>query len=101
MGFPHLFHRRSTGKKREKDDVQETFRTLIDARFDRLESNFRLLKQEWEDAYEKLSLLYDRSRKRLQAIQKASKQEETIEPVPTPQLTRDGLLRAFDRQNGA
>jgi hypothetical protein len=101
MGFPRLFHKRSTAKSREKEDVAETFRTLIDARFDRLESNFRLLKQEWEDAYEKISLLYDRSRKRLQAIQKASGEEKTIEAVPNPPITGEDLLRAFDAQNGA
>lgn len=101
MGFPHLFHKRSTAKTREKDDVAETFRTLIDARFDRLESNFRLLKQEWEDAYEKLSLLYDRSRKRLQAIQKASGEEKPIVEVSTPPITREDILRAYNAQNGA
>ena len=99
--FPQLFHKRSTAKKREKDDVQETFRTLIDARFDRLESNFRLLKQEWEDAYEKLSLLYDRSRKRLKAIEKASDKEKPIVPIPTSPLTRDDLIRSYIDQNGA
>jgi len=81
--------------------VTQTVRTLIDARFDRLESNFRLLKGEWEDAYEKLSHLYDRNRKRLQAIEKASGKEEPIEPVPTLPQTREDLLRAFDAQNGA
>lgn len=80
--------------------MSETFRTLMDARFDRLESNFRLLKQEWEDAYEKLSLLYDRSRKRLQAIKKASEEKEAIVPARTTPQTRDDLLRAFDAQNG-
>lgn len=101
MGFPQLFRRRSTDKSREKADVTETFRTLIDSRFDRLESNFRLLKGEWEDAYEKLSLLYDRSRKRLKAIEKASGDEKTIEPVENPTLTREDILRAYIVQNGA
>ena len=100
MGFPRLFHKRSTAKSQDKADVSETFRTLIDARFDRLESNFRLLKQEWEDAYEKLSLLYDRSRKRLKAIQKASGEEPTIESAPTLPVTREDILRAYRAQNG-
>lgn len=101
MGFQHLFHRRSTEKAREKADVQETFKTLIDARFDRLESNFQLLRREWADANEKLMLLYDRSRKRLQAIQKASGEEKVSDPAPAPPLTQDEVLSAYLRQNGA
>lgn len=101
MGFQHLFHRRSTEKAREKADVAETFRTLIDARFDRLESNFANLRREWADANEKLMLLYDRSRKRLQVIQKASDGKEPIEPTVTPPLTQDEVLAAYLRQNGA
>lgn len=101
MGFPQLFRRRSRAKKREKEDVTETFRTLIDARFDRLESSFRLLRGEWEDAYEKLSLLYDRSRKRLKVIEKASGEETTIEPVQTLPPTKEDILRAYIAQNGA
>ena len=100
MGFQHLFHRFSTGRTREKDDVTETFKTLIDARFDRLESNFQLLRREWADANEKLMLLYDRSRKRLQVIQKASDAKEPIDPPPTPQLTADEVLSTYLRQNG-
>jgi len=101
MGFQHLFHRRSTGKAREKADVAETFKTLIDARFDRLESNFQLLRREWADANEKLMLLYDRSRKRLQVIQKASQEEVVSEPTRTPPLTQEEVLQAYLRQNGA
>jgi len=100
MGFQHLFHKRSTGRAREKDDVAETFKTLIGARFDRLESNFQLLRREWADANEKLMLLYDRSRKRLQAIQKASDGKVDTEPNRTPPLTQDQVLSAYLRQNG-
>lgn len=101
MGFPYLFHRRSTDKSREKDDVAETFRTLIEARFDRLESNFSILQREWADANEKLMLLYDRSRKRLKVIQKASGEDTAPESAPTPPLTQDEVLSAYLRQNGA
>jgi len=101
MGFPYLFHRRSTAKSREKDDVAETFKTLIDARFDRLESEFQNIRREWADANEKLMLLYDRSRKRLQVIQKASDAKETIEPAVAPPLTQDQVLATYLRQNGA
>jgi len=101
MGFQHLFHKRSTKKARETADVAETFKTLIDARFDRLESNFQLLRREWGDANEKLMLLYDRSRKRLKAIQKASGEGEPTTPEPPPALTQDEVLAAYLRQNGA
>jgi len=101
MGFQHLFHKRSTGRAREKADVTETFKTLIDARFDRLESNFQLLRREWADANEKLMLLYDRSRKRLQVIQKASQEDTPIDPAPALPLTQDEVLKAYLRQNGA
>ena len=100
MGFQHLFHRRSTEKAREKADVTETFKTLIDARFDRLESNFALLKAEWYDTMEKMTLLYDRNRKRLKAIDNASGKEVPIPEAPTPPLTQDEVLAAYLRQNG-
>ena len=100
MPFPRLFHRRSTGKSKEKEDVTETIRTLIESRIDRLESNFRLLKGEWEDAYEKLSHLYDRNRKRLQAIEKASGEEKTVTAVPTLPQSKEEILRAYNAQNG-
>jgi len=101
MGFQHLFHRRSTGRAREKDDIAETFRTLIETRFDRLESNFALLRTEWHDTHEKLTLLYDRNRKRLQTIQKASHEETPSDPAPDPPLSRDDVLQAYLRRNGA
>jgi len=101
MGFQHLFHRSSTAKAREKADVTETYKTLIDARFDRLESNFQLLRREWADANEKLMLLYDRSRKRLQVIQKASDAQDASEPTPAPPLTQDEVLQAYLSRNGA
>jgi len=101
MGFQHLFHRRSTRKSREKSDVTETSKTLIDARFDRLESNFQLLRSEWNDTYEKISLLYDRNRKRLQTIEKASGKEEPSEPAQPIQVTREDVLRAYIAQNGS
>ncbi len=100
MGFQHLFRRGSTGKSQDKADVTETYKTLIDARFDRLESNFQLLRTEWADVHEKIMLLYDRNRKRLQAIEKASGGKETIEAAPTPTLTREDILRAYRAQNG-
>lgn len=100
MGFQHLFLRRSTAKAKEKDDVTETSKVLIDARFDRLESNFQLLRNEWADSHEKLMLLYDRTRKRLEAIKKASGDNPTIEAVPALPQTREDILRSYLAQNG-
>ena len=101
MGFQDLFHRRSSNTKAEKPDVTETYKTLIDSRFDRLESQIQLLRTEWADVHEKIMLLYDRNRKRLKAIEKASGGEEPIEPAPTPPVTKEGILRAYNAQNGA
>jgi len=100
MGFQHLFHRRSTKKTKERSDVTETYKTLIDSRIDRLESNFQLLRTEWADSYEKLMLLYDRNRKRLKAMENASPAPNVPEPAQAIELTREGILRAYTAQNG-
>lgn len=100
MGFQHLFRRLSTARPKEAADITETFKTLIDSRIDRLESNFVLLRAEWNDTYEKISLLYDRNRKRLKAIEKASEGEETIEPAQGLLETGDDVLRLYTAQNG-
>ncbi len=99
MGFQHLFRRRSTGKQKERLDITETYKTLIDARIDRLESNFQLLRTEWQDSYEKLMLLYDRTRKRIKASEKASGEENVPEPTQEPQ-TRESILRQYRSSNG-
>jgi len=101
MGFQHLFHRRSTNKSKDQADVTEAFKTLIDARFDRLESNFQLLRTEWADVHEKILLLYDRNRKRLKAMETASRGDQPIDPAPTIEPTRESVLRAYLTQNGA
>jgi len=99
--FPQLFHRRSTGRSKEKEDIQETVRTLIEARFDRLEEKQRSLEREWADCYDKIMLLYDRTRKRIGVLKKASGEEQPIEAVQTPPATKDDILRAYIAQNGA
>lgn len=99
MGFQHLFRRLSTGKQQESKDVTETYKTLIDSRMDRLESNYQLLRSEWNDTYEKIALLYDRNRKRLKLIEKASGDEKPPEPAPTI-LTRADILRQYRQANG-
>lgn len=79
--------------------MTETVRTLIDARFDRIESQVRTIKQEWLDCHDKLMLLYDRTRKRIKVEEKARDATEPSEPAPAI-LTRDGILSSYVRQNG-
>jgi len=98
--FPQLFRRQSTGKSKEKNDVTETLRTLIDARFDRLEANQKALEREWADVYDKIMLLYDRTRKRIAASKKAASEETPTEQPPALPLTREDILRAYLAQNG-
>jgi len=98
--FPRLFHKQSTAKSPEDTVVTETLRTLIDARFDRLEEKVRSVEREWSDVYDKIMLLYDRTRKRIAASKKAAGEETPIEAVQTIPLTRDDILRQYERQNG-
>lgn len=99
--FPHLFHRQSTAKKVDEVAINETLRTLIDARFDRLEEKVRAVEREWSDVYDKIMLLYDRTRKRIAASKKAAgdDQPDTPPPASTPVVqSRDDLLRLYDAQ---
>ncbi len=98
--FPLLFHRKSTASKEEQIDITKTVKVLIDARFDRLEQKQKALELEWADVYDKIMLLYDRTRKRIAASKKASGEDQPIEPAQTPALTRDAVLRAYNSQNG-
>ena len=100
--FPHLFHKRSTEKRQEKADISETLRTLIDARFDRIEQKVKAIELEWADVYDKIMLLYDRTRKRIKASQKAASEEQPSEqpPVSIPPISRDDVLRAWMETNG-
>ena len=101
--FHRLFHKVSTATSQEKDDANETFRTLMDARFDRLEHNFATLKLEWADVYDKIMHLYDRTRKRVKKAEGAPEEEKTSEPLPEPLSAteqRERILETFRRQNG-
>lgn len=98
--FPRLFHKQSTAKSQEKSEITETVRTLIDARFDRLEEKVRAVEREWADVYDKIMLLYDRTRKRIAASKKAAEAETTIEAPPALPTTREDILRLYIAQNG-
>ena len=101
--FPRLFHKRSTVSSTEKEDVNETFKTLILAKIDRLEQNNAALRTEWADVYDKIMLLYDRTRKRIavqKKLEKADDDTQTETVTPTPPATREDLVRLFDSQNG-
>jgi len=98
--FPRLFHKRSTKEPEEQSVITETVRTLIDARFNLLEEKVRTVEREWADVYDKIMLLYDRTRKRIAASKKAAGEETTIEPAQTVPLTREDILRRYNEQNG-
>jgi len=98
--FAQLFHRLSTGNPKKKDDVTETFRTLVDARFDRLESNFTNLRTEWSEVYEKVMHLHERTRKRVKAAEKREEPQEPIVQAETLPMTRSDVLAQYLRQNG-
>jgi len=49
---------------------------LLLARFERLESELKGIRLEWNDVYDKVAHLYDRTRKRIKALQKAEDRPE-------------------------
>jgi len=71
--FPQLFHRFSKGNS----EVSHTEMELLLARFDRLESEIKGIRTEWNDTYDKVSHLYDRTRKRIAALKKAEDAPES------------------------
>lgn len=77
--FPQLFHKSSTDSKPENSGVSRTEFELHLARFDRLESELKGIRLEWNDVYDKVAHLYDRTRKRIQALKKAEDRSE--EPI--------------------
>jgi len=98
--FTQLFHKLSTKRSNDKSDVNETVRTLIDARIDRLESSFALLRTEWAEVYDKVMHLHERTRKRIKAAEKREEpQEPIVQPTPLP-MTRSEVLRQYIGQNG-
>lgn len=102
--FPQLFHRNSTESKPEKDAVSRTEMELLLARFDRLESELKGIRLEWNDVYDKVAHLYDRTRKRIKALQKAEDRPEATNGTdstqqPTVFQTHADIM-AFARQRG-
>jgi len=75
--FPQLFHWKSTESNQENPGVSRTEWELILARFDRLESELKGIRLEWNDVYDKVAHLYDRTRKRIKALQKAEDRSES------------------------
>jgi len=99
--IPQLFRRKSRESTQEKDDINETFRTLMDARFDRLEQNFTGLRSEWADVYDKIMHLYDRTRKRVKKAEDPPSEENAVTPILSPQDQRELVLQAFRNLNGS
>lgn len=98
-----MFQLFSRKKKSEIIDVTETFKTLILAKIDRLEEKHRRIETEWSDVYDKIMLLYDRTRKRIQQQKKAAEvvsqstnEIEAIETLADP----EEVLAAWRRQQG-
>lgn len=69
--IPKLFRKLSTGNPQENPAVTKVEHELLLARIDRLESQMTGIKIEWEDVYDKITHLYDRTRKRIAALKKA------------------------------
>ena len=94
----------SRKKKPEIIDVTETFKTLILAKIDRLEEKHRRLETEWSDVYDKLMLLYDRTRKRIQAQKKQAEVPSDVvngtEAIVTLESPEE-ILAEWRRQQGA
>lgn len=82
MAFPQLFNRRSTGKKDHSGCVPRAEFEALEAKCDRVESQMLLIKTEWNDVYDKVSHLYDRTRKRIKALKSAEERAEAPNPAP-------------------
>jgi len=98
-----VFQLLSKKRKKEKNDVTETFKTLILAKIDRLEEKHRRIETEWSDVYDKIMLLYDRTRKRIQQQKKQLEDdpESTNGPDPEPAYSsNEEVLRAWRSQQG-
>lgn len=98
-----MFQLLSRKKKTDLIDVTETFKTLILAKIDRLEEKHRRIETEWSDVYDKLMLLYDRTRKRISKQKKDAEELPDVtngtEPVLTLQ-TPEEVMSAWRRQQG-
>jgi len=69
--FPLSFRRNSTEySQAEKAATKGDLEALL-ARFDRLNSDFKTIRLEWADVYDKVQHLFDRTRKRIGALKKA------------------------------
>lgn len=84
--LPQLFHRKSTEPAKDIQAVTRVEMELVLARFDRLESQIKRIEMEWNDTYDKIAHLYDRTRKRIQALKRAEDRSNgTSSPEDTPE----------------
>jgi len=98
-----VFQLLSRKRKKEIIDVTETFKTLILAKIDRLEEKHRRIETEWSDVYDKMMLLYDRTRKRIQQQKKQLEDDpqSTNGPDPVPAFeSGEDVLRVWRSQQG-
>jgi len=80
--LPQLFHRKSTGTSDKAAGVPRAEFEALEAKCDRLESQLKLIRTEWNDVYDKVAHLYDRTRKRIQALKRAEDRSESTNGAP-------------------
>ena len=76
--LPQLFRRESTGKTEKSTGVPRAEFEALEAKCDRLETQIKLIRTEWNDVYDKVAHLYDRTRKRLTALKRAEDRSEGV-----------------------
>ena len=100
MSFPRWFQKNSTENSQDNCGISRAEWELNLARFDRLESELKGIRLEWNDVYDKVAHLYDRTRKRIQALKKAEARSDEQngdlrDPEHTvPQTHADIMLQA-------
>jgi len=102
--FPQLFQRKSTAPQEDAIYVSRTEMELLLARFDRFETELKGIRLEWNDVYDKVAHLYDRTRKRITALRKAEDRSSEPngdggDPQPTGPKTHAEIM-ALARQKG-
>jgi len=69
--FPLRFLRKSTENSQGENAATKADLQEILARIDRLNSDFKTIRLEWADVYDKVQHLFDRTRKRIGALKRA------------------------------
>lgn len=102
--FPLWFHKKSTENSQAETAVTRADLEGLLARFDRLNSDFKTIRLEWADVYDKVQHLFDRTRKRIGALKRAEDRSEqpngaSNDPEPTSPKTHADIMN-FARSRG-